>query len=107
ERQEVDNGQQQKLKEDDNERQEVDNGQQQKLKEADNERQEVDNGQQELFKKINESTNRESTVKRLLEDVYSIENARGILNKIKPDDYNLSSKELINKIIKAGIDYSE
>ncbi|MEI2137185.1 hypothetical protein VWE37_14335, partial [Staphylococcus aureus] len=73
---EVDNGQQQKLKEVDNERQEVDNGQQQKLKEADNERQEVDNGQQELFKKINESTNRESTVKRLLEDVYSKENAR-------------------------------
>ncbi|HCV9096253.1 TPA: hypothetical protein OWW81_002791, partial [Staphylococcus aureus] len=107
ERQEVDNGQQQKLKEADNERQEVDNGQQQKLKEADNERQEVDNGQQELFKKINESTNRESTVKRLLEDVYSKENARGILNKIKPEDYNLSSKELINKIIKAGIDYSE
>ncbi|MGK8494541.1 Ig-like domain-containing protein [Staphylococcus aureus] len=107
ERQEVDNGQQQKLKEVDNERQEVDNGQQQKLKEVDNERQEVDNGQQELFKKINESTNRESTVKRLLEDVYSKENARGILNKIKPEDYNLSSKELINKIIKAGIDYSE
>ncbi|WP_413225673.1 Ig-like domain-containing protein [Staphylococcus aureus] len=48
-----------------------------------------------------------STVKRLLEDVYSKENARGILNKIKPEDYNLSSNELINKIIKAGIDYSE
>ncbi|HCD6351683.1 TPA: hypothetical protein NDU02_002799, partial [Staphylococcus aureus] len=75
--------------------------------EANNERQEVDNGQQELLKKINESTNRESTVKRLLEDVYSKENARGILNKIKPEDYNLSSNELINKIIKAGIDYSE
>ncbi|HGO3654529.1 TPA: Ig-like domain-containing protein [Staphylococcus aureus] len=107
ERQEVDNGQQQKLNEANNERQEVNNGQQQKLNEANNERQEVDNGQQELLKKINESTNRESTVKRLLEDVYSKENARGILNKIKPEDYNLSSKELINKIIKAGIDYSE
>ncbi|WP_141773101.1 YSIRK-type signal peptide-containing protein, partial [Staphylococcus aureus] len=107
ERQEVDNGQQQKLNEANNERQEVDNGQQQKLNEANNERQEVDNGQQELLKKINESTNRESTVKRLLEDVYSKENARGILNKIKPEDYNLSSNELINKIIKAGIDYSE